>query len=96
MCFVLLLVQEERRAQLPRYQRLIPPHPVATAAPPTAAVGTLPPQQPPIRHPMHSESLLYQIKSKHTPLYISVPTVHVMSMLCLLQNNVPGKMHLQF
>ncbi|KAI5613774.1 BUB3-interacting and GLEBS motif-containing protein ZNF207, partial [Silurus asotus] len=50
---------EERRAQLPRYQRLIPSRPgppVAAAAPPSGVVvGSIPPQQPLIRHPMHGQ-----------------------------------------
>uniref|UniRef100_A0A8C1XUU0 Zinc finger protein 207, b n=1 Tax=Cyprinus carpio TaxID=7962 RepID=A0A8C1XUU0_CYPCA len=55
---------EERRAQLPRYQRLIPrpgqTAAVAASAPPSGAVGgmipalrVIPPQQPGIRHPIH-------------------------------------------
>lgn len=66
---VLLSVQEERRAQLPRYQRLIPPRPGPTVAgpvPPAAAVGALPPQ----RHPMHGELLMYQIGTKWTPTHL--------------------------
>ncbi|MEQ2158403.1 hypothetical protein GOODEAATRI_011935 [Goodea atripinnis] len=62
LCF--LCNQEEMKAQLPRYQRLIPragqAH--AAAAPPVAAVGSimppqqgLPPQQPGMRHPMHGQ-----------------------------------------
>uniref|UniRef100_A0A8D3DRA1 Zinc finger protein 207 n=1 Tax=Scophthalmus maximus TaxID=52904 RepID=A0A8D3DRA1_SCOMX len=54
---------EEMKAQLPRYQRLIPrtgqAHP---AAPSVAAVGSImppqqgmPPQQPGMRHPMHAQ-----------------------------------------
>uniref|UniRef100_A0A671KQG1 BUB3-interacting and GLEBS motif-containing protein ZNF207-like n=1 Tax=Sinocyclocheilus anshuiensis TaxID=1608454 RepID=A0A671KQG1_9TELE len=57
---------EERRAQLPRYQRLIPrPGQTAAAAasaPPSGAVGgmisaqrVIPPQQPGIRHPIHGQ-----------------------------------------
>uniref|UniRef100_A0A672QNJ1 BUB3-interacting and GLEBS motif-containing protein ZNF207-like n=1 Tax=Sinocyclocheilus grahami TaxID=75366 RepID=A0A672QNJ1_SINGR len=57
---------EERRAQLPRYQRLIP-RPGQTAAsaasaPPSGVVGgmisaqrVIPPQQPGIRHPIHGQ-----------------------------------------
>lgn len=52
------------KAQLPRYQRLIPRAGQAhVAAPPVAAVGSmmppqqgLPPQQPGMRHPMHGET----------------------------------------
>uniref|UniRef100_A0A671KQD9 BUB3-interacting and GLEBS motif-containing protein ZNF207-like n=1 Tax=Sinocyclocheilus anshuiensis TaxID=1608454 RepID=A0A671KQD9_9TELE len=57
---------EERRAQLPRYQRLIPrPGQTAAAAasaPPSGAVGgmipaqqVIPPQQPGMRHPIHGQ-----------------------------------------
>ncbi|KAM4584871.1 BUB3-interacting and GLEBS motif-containing protein ZNF207b [Odontesthes bonariensis] len=54
---------EEMKAQLPRYQRLIPrPGQALVAAPPVAAVGGLmppqqglPPQQPGMRHPMHGQ-----------------------------------------
>uniref|UniRef100_A0A8C2DTE2 Zinc finger protein 207, b n=1 Tax=Cyprinus carpio TaxID=7962 RepID=A0A8C2DTE2_CYPCA len=57
---------EERRAQLPRYQRLIPrpgqTAAVAASAPPSGAVGgmipaqrVIPPQQPGIRHPIHGQ-----------------------------------------
>ncbi|XP_050968863.1 BUB3-interacting and GLEBS motif-containing protein ZNF207b isoform X2 [Labeo rohita] len=57
---------EERRAQLPRYQRLIPrPGQTAAAAasaPPSGAVGgmipaqqVIPPQQPGMRHPIHAQ-----------------------------------------
>lgn len=53
--------QEEMKAQLPRYQRLIPrPGQAHVAAPPVAAVGGImppqqgmPQQQPGMRHPMH-------------------------------------------
>lgn len=66
---VFLCNQEEMKAQLPRYQRLIPragqAH--AAAAPPVAAgimppQQGLPPQQPGMRHPMHgnSETNLYK------------------------------------
>ncbi|XP_056890592.1 BUB3-interacting and GLEBS motif-containing protein ZNF207b isoform X1 [Takifugu flavidus] len=54
---------EEMKAQLPRYQRLIPrPGQAHVAAPPVAAVGGimppqqgLPQQQPGMRHPMHGQ-----------------------------------------
>ncbi|XP_034043714.1 BUB3-interacting and GLEBS motif-containing protein ZNF207b isoform X2 [Thalassophryne amazonica] len=54
---------EEMKAQLPRYQRLIPrPGQAHVAAPPVAAVCSmmpsqqgLPPQQPGMRHPMHGQ-----------------------------------------
>ncbi|XP_070835081.1 BUB3-interacting and GLEBS motif-containing protein ZNF207b isoform X1 [Chaetodon trifascialis] len=54
---------EEMKAQLPRYQRLIPrPGQAHVAAPPVAAVGSImppqqgmPPQQPGMRHPMHGQ-----------------------------------------
>lgn len=54
---------EEMKAQLPRYQRLVPrPGQAHVAAPPVAAVGAmmaqqqgLPPQQPGMRHPMHGQ-----------------------------------------
>ncbi|XP_041838783.1 BUB3-interacting and GLEBS motif-containing protein ZNF207-like isoform X2 [Melanotaenia boesemani] len=54
---------EEMKAQLPRYQRLIPrPGQAHAAAPAVAAVGNilppqqgLPPQQPGMRHPMHGQ-----------------------------------------
>ncbi|KAG1973099.1 BUB3-interacting and GLEBS motif-containing protein ZNF207-like isoform X1 [Pimephales promelas] len=51
---------EERRAQLPRYQRLIPRSgqtaAAAASAPPTGAVGgMIPPQQPGMRHPIHGQ-----------------------------------------
>lgn len=57
--------QEEMKAQLPRYQRLLPrPGQAHAAAPPVAAVGGImppqqgiPPQQPGMRHPMHGENL---------------------------------------
>lgn len=57
--------QEEMKAQLPRYQRLIPrPGQAHAAAPPVAAVGSiippqqgLPPQQPGMRHPLHGKSV---------------------------------------
>lgn len=63
---VLAPIQEERRAQLPRYQRLIPrPGQTAAAAasaPPGGAVGgmipaqqVIPPQQPGMRHPIHGQ-----------------------------------------
>lgn len=63
---VLAPIQEERRAQLPRYQRLIPrPGQTAAAAasaPPSGAVGgmipaqqVIPPQQPGMRHPIHGK-----------------------------------------
>lgn len=55
--------QEEMKAQLPRYQRLVPrPGQAHVAAPPVAAVGGImppqqgiPPQQPGMRHPMHGK-----------------------------------------
>lgn len=62
--------QEEMKAQVPRYQRLIPrPGQAHAAAAPVAAVGSimapqpgLPPQQPGMRHPMHSKkTMLYEI-----------------------------------
>ncbi|XP_035034129.1 BUB3-interacting and GLEBS motif-containing protein ZNF207b isoform X1 [Hippoglossus stenolepis] len=54
---------EEMKAQLPRYQRLIPRQGQAhAAAPSVAAVGSImppqqgmPPQQPGMRHPMHGQ-----------------------------------------
>ncbi|XP_073808494.1 BUB3-interacting and GLEBS motif-containing protein ZNF207b isoform X2 [Danio rerio] len=51
---------EERRAQLPRYQRLIPrpgqTAATAASAPPSGAVGgMMPPQQPGMRHPIHGQ-----------------------------------------
>lgn len=54
------------KAQLPRYQRLIPrPGQAHAAAPPVAAVGSImppqqgmPPQQPGMRHPMHGKRML--------------------------------------
>ncbi|XP_020335414.1 BUB3-interacting and GLEBS motif-containing protein ZNF207-like isoform X2 [Oncorhynchus kisutch] len=54
---------EERRAQLPRYQRNVPRQgQVHMSAPPVAAVGGMmppqqgmPPQQPGMRHPMHGQ-----------------------------------------
>lgn len=54
------------KAQLPRYQRLIPrPGQAHSAAPPVAAVGSImppqqgmPPQQPGMRHPMHGKKRL--------------------------------------
>uniref|UniRef100_A0A673CXR8 BUB3-interacting and GLEBS motif-containing protein ZNF207-like n=1 Tax=Sphaeramia orbicularis TaxID=375764 RepID=A0A673CXR8_9TELE len=54
---------EEMKAQLPRYQRLIPrPGQAHAAAPSVAAVGGMmppqqgmPPQQPGMRHPMHGQ-----------------------------------------
>ncbi|XP_062304382.1 BUB3-interacting and GLEBS motif-containing protein ZNF207b [Osmerus eperlanus] len=54
---------EERRAQLPRYQRNLPrAGQVHLSAPPVAAVGGMmppqqgiPPQQPGMRHPMHGQ-----------------------------------------
>ncbi|XP_017548574.1 BUB3-interacting and GLEBS motif-containing protein ZNF207b [Pygocentrus nattereri] len=48
---------EERRAHLPRYQRLIPrPGPAAAAAVNSNKVGgPMPPQQQPVRHPMHGQ-----------------------------------------
>ncbi|KAG8014883.1 hypothetical protein GBF38_003573 [Nibea albiflora] len=54
---------EEMKAQLPRYQRLIPrPGQAHAAAPQVAAVGSImppqqgmPPQQPGMRHPMHGQ-----------------------------------------
>ncbi|XP_065814271.1 BUB3-interacting and GLEBS motif-containing protein ZNF207b isoform X1 [Labrus bergylta] len=54
---------EEMKAQLPRYQRLIPrPGQAHAAAPSVAAVGSImppqqgmPPQQPGMRHPMHGQ-----------------------------------------
>ncbi|XP_077055138.1 BUB3-interacting and GLEBS motif-containing protein ZNF207b isoform X2 [Siphateles boraxobius] len=51
---------EERRAQLPRYQRLIPRSGqtavAAASAPPSGAVGgMIPPQQPGMRHPIHGQ-----------------------------------------
>uniref|UniRef100_A0A3Q3W4X1 C2H2-type domain-containing protein n=1 Tax=Mola mola TaxID=94237 RepID=A0A3Q3W4X1_MOLML len=54
---------EEMKAQLPRYQRLIPrPGQAHVAASPVAAVGSIipqqqgmPPQQPGMRHPMHGQ-----------------------------------------
>lgn len=54
------------KAQLPRYQRLIPrPGQAHVAAPPVAAVGGImppqqgmPQQQPGMRHPMHGRNLL--------------------------------------
>ncbi|XP_028828583.1 BUB3-interacting and GLEBS motif-containing protein ZNF207b isoform X2 [Denticeps clupeoides] len=48
---------EERRAQLPRYQRLIPRLGQATmaAAPAGAVGGIMPPQQPGMRHPIHGQ-----------------------------------------
>uniref|UniRef100_A0A1A7YQL8 Zinc finger protein 207, b n=1 Tax=Iconisemion striatum TaxID=60296 RepID=A0A1A7YQL8_9TELE len=54
---------EEMKAQLPRYQRLIPrPGQAHAAAPQVAAVGSimppqqgLPPQQPGMRHPLHGQ-----------------------------------------
>ncbi|CAJ1053589.1 BUB3-interacting and GLEBS motif-containing protein ZNF207b isoform X4 [Xyrichtys novacula] len=54
---------EEMKAQLPRYQRLLPrPGQAHVAAPPVAAVGSImppqqgmPPQQPGMRHPMHGQ-----------------------------------------
>lgn len=57
--------QEEMKAQLPRYQRLIPrPGQAHVAAPPVAAVGGimppqqgLPQQQPGMRHPMHGRTM---------------------------------------
>ncbi|KAF4080307.1 hypothetical protein AMELA_G00168900 [Ameiurus melas] len=76
---------EERRAQLPRYQRLIPPRPglnVAAAAPPAApvVVGSLPPQQPLIRHPMHSQyGAPPQGMPGYMPAYGQVPQFQGMS-----------------
>lgn len=57
---VLAPIQEERRAQLPRYQRLIPRSgqtaAAAASAPPSGAVGgMIPPQQPGMRHPIHGK-----------------------------------------
>ncbi|XP_068606852.1 BUB3-interacting and GLEBS motif-containing protein ZNF207b isoform X1 [Brachionichthys hirsutus] len=54
---------EEMKAQLPRYQRLVPrPGQAHAAAPPVTAVGSImspqqgmPPQQPGMRHPMHGQ-----------------------------------------
>ncbi|XP_026868114.1 BUB3-interacting and GLEBS motif-containing protein ZNF207b [Electrophorus electricus] len=70
---------EERRAQLPRYQRLIPrsgqPAAVAAATPSSAAVGALPPQQPAIRHPMHGQyGAPPQGMPGYMPAYGQVPT----------------------
>lgn len=53
------------KAQLPRYQRLIPrPGQAHAAAPQVAAVGSImppqqgmPPQQPGMRHPMHGKKI---------------------------------------
>ncbi|KAM9482839.1 BUB3-interacting and GLEBS motif-containing protein ZNF207b isoform 2-T2 [Clarias gariepinus] len=74
---------EERRAQLPRYQRLIPPRPgppVAAAAPPGAPVGSLPPQQPPLRHPMHGQyGAPPQGMPGYMPAYGQVPQFQGMS-----------------
>ncbi|XP_060725042.1 BUB3-interacting and GLEBS motif-containing protein ZNF207b [Tachysurus vachellii] len=68
---------EERRAQLPRYQRSIPPRPgptVAAAAPPAVPVGSLLPQQPPIRHPMHGQfAAPPQGMPGYMPVYGQVP-----------------------
>lgn len=57
--------QEEMKAQLPRYQRLLPrPGQAHVAATQVAAVGSImppqqgmPPQQPGMRHPMHGKEL---------------------------------------
>lgn len=80
---LLLLVQEERRAQLPRYQRSIPPRPgpaVAATAPPTVPVGVLPPQQPPLRHPMHGQyAAPPQGMPAFMPAYGQVPQYQGMS-----------------
>ncbi|KAK3574666.1 hypothetical protein QTP86_011579 [Hemibagrus guttatus] len=74
---------EERRAQLPRYQRTIPPHPgltVAAAAPPAVQVVSLPPQQPPIRHPMHGQyGAPPQGMPGYMPAYGQVPQYQGMS-----------------
>lgn len=61
--FLFFCHQEEMKAQLPRYQRLIPrPGQAHVAAPPVAAVGGImppqqgmPQQQPGMRHPMHGK-----------------------------------------
>ncbi|XP_060774562.1 BUB3-interacting and GLEBS motif-containing protein ZNF207b [Neoarius graeffei] len=70
---------EERRAQLPRYQRLIPPRPGPTVAgpvPPAAAVGALPPQ----RHPMHGQyGAPPQGMPGYMPAYGQVPQFQGMS-----------------
>lgn len=68
-CLISLLlswppIQEERRAQLPRFQRLIPRpgQAAAPSAPASGAVGgtipaqqAIPPQQPGMRHPIHGK-----------------------------------------
>lgn len=66
LCFFFFCHQEEMKAQLPRYQRLIPrPGQAHVAAPPVAAVGGImppqqgmPQQQPGMRHPMHGRTTL--------------------------------------
>ncbi|XP_076871551.1 BUB3-interacting and GLEBS motif-containing protein ZNF207b [Brachyhypopomus gauderio] len=71
---------EERRAQLPRYQRLMPrpgqpPAAVVVAAPSSAAVGALPPQQPTVRHPMHGQyGAPPQGMPGYMPAYGQMPT----------------------
>ena len=58
-------LQEERRAQLPRYVRLMPrPGQAGMAAAPAGAVPGMmhpqqgmPPQQPGMRHPMHGKGM---------------------------------------
>lgn len=60
------------KAQLPRYQRLIPrPGQAHAAAPPVAAVGSImppqqgmPPQQPGMRHPMHGKEELENAQAR--------------------------------
>lgn len=63
---VLALIQEERRAQLPRYQRLIPrpgqTAAIAASAPPSGAPGgMMPPQQPGMRHPIHGKNPFWRL-----------------------------------
>lgn len=72
--------QEEMKAQLPRYQRLVPrPGQAHAAAPPVAAVGSImppqqgmPPQQPGMRHPMHGKKMLVSESVCEIPIRCSL------------------------
>lgn len=65
------------KAQLPRYQRLVPrPGQAHAAAPPVAAVGSImapqqgmPPQQPGMRHPMHGKEVVFSQTVSEIPNY---------------------------
>ncbi len=74
--FAFCVLQEELRAQLPRYQRSIPRQGQTTAAAPSVGPvgGMMAPQQPGMRHPIPGihRLPLVQIKTLHFMRFVGL------------------------